>query len=347
MKTTKRKISDLTLCYCVAPLQYQGKPHFLVASEKEHPCLLFDADGTLVEEVWAQPGGVMSMVQLPDTDGVFLATHKFYSPNNSKEAKIVLCRREADGWQVQTLAELPFVHRFDILTRGDAHWLLACCLKSGYEYKDDWRFPGLTLACRLPNDLLEKPENFRLELTPLREGMLKNHGYSRDVSNGVESGIVACDTGVFRFTPPEAPGRDWQIETLLETPVSDALLLDLDADEEKELLTLSPFHGDTLCVYKKQGGVFEKVFEYEKKIEFAHAICAAHFGGETMAVVGHRKGARDLLAVRFGSEGYFVEQLDHDVGPANALFARLNGQNVLISANREINEVAYYTLEAD
>jgi len=47
MKVEKKIISDLTLCYCVAPLIYQGKQHFVVASEKEYACLLFDEQGNL------------------------------------------------------------------------------------------------------------------------------------------------------------------------------------------------------------------------------------------------------------------------------------------------------------
>lgn len=344
MKVTKKKISDLTLCYCVAPLVYQEKQHFLVASEKEHECFLFDAEGNLVDTVWEQPGGTMTIVQIPGSDGAFLATHKFYSPNNSKEAKIVLCTPGDDGWTVRTLAELPYVHRFDILARNGVNYLLACCLKSGYEYKDDWRFPGVTYACVLPDDLIGLPEDYELKLRPLRTGMLKNHGYSRDIENGVNTGIVTCDDGVYRFTPPAVPDGEWEIEKLLTAPVSDALLLDFDGDGQKELLTLSPFHGDTLAVYKKTGDSFEKVFEYAEKIPFAHAICRAEIDGETMAIIGHRKGDRDLLAVRYGRDGYYTELLDHDVGSANVLFAKIAEKNIIISANREINEVAYYTV---
>ena len=113
MRLAKKVISNLTLCYCVAPLTLHGEQHFLVASEKEHACLLFDRHGMLIDTVWEGPGGTMSAVQIPGSDGVFLATHRFYSPNNSKEASIVLARLENGKWTVHTLIELPYVHRFD------------------------------------------------------------------------------------------------------------------------------------------------------------------------------------------------------------------------------------------
>lgn len=76
MKVEKKVIGNLAKCYSIAPLHYQGMDYFLVAAEKVGRCILFDLDGNEVDTVWTEPGGAMSIVQVPGTDGQFLSTDR-------------------------------------------------------------------------------------------------------------------------------------------------------------------------------------------------------------------------------------------------------------------------------
>lgn len=150
---------------------------------------------------------------MPGRDGQFLATHRFYSPNDSKEAKIVIAAADGKGnWEIRTLVDLPFVHQFDILSSGEENYLIACTLKSGHEYKDDWTTPGKVYAAKLPSDLAGFDDAHQLELTVLKDGMLKNHGYYKVKEDGEVSSLVCSENGVFRFFPPktnvEGVGRE-------------------------------------------------------------------------------------------------------------------------------------------
>lgn len=342
----KRVLAKLEKCYSIAPLQYQEAPHILVAAEKTDRCILFDAKGEEKATVWDGPGGVMTMVQVPGTDGQFLATQKFYSPNDSKEAKIVIAEPDKMGkWSVRTLVDLPFVHRFDILKCNGKQYLIACALKSGHEYKDDWTKPGKVYAAQLPEDLSGYDSEHQLELQVIQDNMLKNHGYYKIREDGKESALICSENGVFRFYPPEDADGTWKIEQLLDIPASDATMIDLDQDGEKELVVLAPFHGSDLSIYKKTKDGYEKVYDYPEKAEFLHAIWSGQICGTNTAVIGYRKGARRLMAFTWDVEkqDYAFKTLDEDCGPANVYGYQLDGRDILIAANREIDEVAMYT----
>ena len=346
MKIEKKVLAKLNKCYSIAPLHYQGKDHLLVAAEKQDPCYLFDLDGNMEDTVWEGPGGVMSMVQVPGTDGQFLSTYKFYSPNDSKEAKIVIVTPKGKSdWEIRTLVTLPHVHRFDILTRDGKNYLIACALKSGHEFKDDWSMPGKVYGAELPDDLSGFDEEHQLPLTVLKDNMLNNHGYYRVMEGDIPTSVVSCDSGVYRFTPPAKGESEWTIETLLESAASDAVLVDLDGDGEKELGVLAPFHGEKVSVYKKKDGKFEKVYEYPEDAEFTHAIYGGDLCGKPAFVVGHRKGKRNLFAITCDENGkYGFETIDEDCGPANVFHYVHDGKDILIATNREIDEIAMYHL---
>ena len=111
-------------------------------------------------------------------------------------------------------------------------------------------------------------------------------------------------------------------------------------------MVLSPFHGDVISIYKKTDSVYQKVYEYEKTAEFTHAIYGGMLCGHPAAVIGHRKGERNLIAFSWNKaeKKYQAEIIDRDCGPANVFHYMKDGADRLISANREIDEVALYTL---
>lgn len=360
MKAVKKPIDSLTKCYAVAPVSFNGRDYLAVAAEKQDACNLYGLDGHKESTVWDGPGGTMSLVQVPGIGG-FFATQRFYSPNDSEEAAIVYVTaaqktsaQEANAgskaWNIRTLLHLPFLHRFDIIERGGVRYLFMCTIKSHHRHKDDWSSPGRVYAGILPDTFeTEDTGGHSFGIRVIKDGLTKNHGYTRDEHNGVQTAIVCAEEGVFRFTPPERPGAEWGIEQLLNTPASDTIAADLNGDGKKELLVISPFHGDDVSIYEEAGGSYKKVYAYPEPAEFSHAIEMACIAGKEYVFIGHRGGKKRLLAFYYDEKkkGYTADILDEDAGAANACFFRKDGACFLAATNREINEVALYGLTID
>ncbi len=347
MRAEKKVIDKLNKCYAVAEFDFDGRRHLLTAAEKTDPCYLYDLEGNREGTMWEGPGGVMTLCQYPlapDDDPVLMATWKFYSPNDSASAKIVYYYREGERWECRPLADLPFVHRFGVVRRNGTWYLVACTLKSAHAFRDDWTCPGRIWVAELPEDIRSYGEDNKLVLTPLVSGLYKNHGFCR-IEEGEDSYVlVGTENGVYRVAPPAAKGGEWEAEKLLAVPTSDMLYQDYDGDGEKELLVLSPFHGDTLSVYKKRGEEFERVFTCERKLPFLHAIWGAEVAGRQTAFIGNRQGDRELFAVYYADGGYVMDVLDKGAGPANCMYFRDGEKDMLLAANRETDEVALYRL---
>ena len=342
MAARKKRIAQLTKCYCVAPFRDARGEHILVASEKDYPCLMFDLAGNYEETLWETPGGVMSMAQAPGVTDCLLTTKKFYSPNDSKSAYIASVFREDGIWKEHTLCALPHAHRFDIIKVGEVNYLFAATLLSRRDVKDDWSYPGKVYAGVIPKD----PRKGAIELEALHENLLKNHGYTSIVVGGQKTPVIASESGVFAYHPEKGAGRiSWRVEMLASEPASEVRFIDFDGDGKDEMVVLTPFHGDTLLVYRQRCGRWERAFEYSEQLPFAHALCPLTVSGRNGAVVGHREGGMKLLFLYYKDGKYLTDLIDEGAGSANALAFDTGGEQILISANRQTNEIALYSFD--
>ncbi len=340
MKIEKRFLTTLNRCYSCNSIEVDGQTRILLATEGEGACLAWTSpDYTQSHTVWEGPGGTMSIVPIPGTNGEFLAVQKFFRMFDWEEAKVVHVRPLASGgYEVTDILHLPYIHRFDLLTVGGRHYFIGCTLATTKAAKDDWSNPGKIWVG-------EYTGVGPLQVSVLKEGLTKNHGYSRLTQDGRMVGLVTCEEGAFEVTPPQTAGGEWSVRQFMDWPISDISAIDIDGDGELEFATIEAFHGEYFRVYKKVGGKFEKIFEHAEKTEFYHVVVGATLAGEPVFVGGCRRGKQQLFYVHAEQTAPLklaATVIDAGVGPSNACVVHEPGRDIIAVANRETNEAALY-----
>jgi hypothetical protein len=340
MKFEKRRLATLKSVYSCNSIEVDGQTRILLASEADDQCLAWSGPAyDTARVVWNGPGGTMSIVPIPETNGEFLAVQKFYRFWDWEEAKVVHVRPLEDGgYQVTDILRLPYIHRFDLLTVGGRHWFIAGTITTRKDTRDDWSSPGAIWVGEFTG---AGP----LSLSRLKDDIIQNHGYSRLVQNGVIRGLVTGREGAFIVTPPQRPGDEWTVEQFMDWPVSDITAIDIDGDGELEFATIEPFHGEYFRMYKKRGGVFEKIFEHPEVTEFYHVVVGARLAGEPVVIGGCRRGRKQLFYVRATQTSPLkleAQVIEEGVGPSNVYVLHEANRDIIVAANRESDEAALY-----
>lgn len=341
MKFEKKFLTKLHRCYATSYTIVDGKRKILLATEGEGSCYSYSGEDFEQSTVWDGPGGTMSMVQVPGKNGDFLAVQNFFPTFQSEKATIVWAKPEKDDtWTVKTIIDLPYVHRFDILTANGINYFLGSVLCNSKTSKDDWSDPGKIYVGVLPDDL-----NQRVELKVIKEGLTKNHGYCRTVWNGKMAGIVTSQEGAFVVTPPENKDGDWSIEQILDRPISDIAVVDIDEDGEDELVTIEEFHGNKFLINKKIDGEYKKVYSYPKTIDFGHVVWGGKLRGVPSIIGGYRREEKELFVIQCTDKEkltFKAETIESGIGPSNVAVINDKERDIIISANREIGEAVLY-----
>lgn len=345
MDFEKTILAEIEKCYAVSGLTIEGKPVLIYAGEGNGSIHIFQGESFSRHQVLTEGrGGTMSIVPFAEKEGWFFESRGFYSMVDSEDSVIELVRyRNGEFEQPVAVASLAYLHRFGIVESAvGKKYIVAASLHSFKEAKEDWSHPGHIYYAELPEDL---EQGFSLELIRLPGEYYMNHGFCTGVISGRMAAFTTSREGVFAWFPPEAEGGAWRCEQLLDFPVSDIAVQDIDGDGEEELAVLFPFHGDQCKVYHKSNEGYVEMYASPEENDFYHAIISATIGDKKVFVGGARKGVMDLFILGFDEASGCVslQQVDVGVGPSNVAALNLPNEDLILSANRMIFEAAYYS----
>lgn len=339
MKIEKIHLDDITRCYCASHIMIDDQlTIFLGSEDPQSPCYAYHGERFQAKElVWDDRGGCMSIIPFETRKGEFLAVNEFYLKVSPSLAKIVWGKKTASGWEIKDLFSLPYVHRFDIYHIDDVDYLFLATIARSKTHKEDWSQPGQIYMAKLPQDLTQP-----IELELLVDGLYRNHGYCRGEYEGRLCGYFASDQGLIRLRLDSNDSGKWVVDQLLEGQIGEIALSDIDNDGELELMTIEPFHGNVIKVYKEVNGQYEAIYQYPHEIDFAHTLVGCQIRGKNSFVAGIRRINAELFILQHDGHDFVVTQVDQGKGPANVDVVNLSEYDVIISANHTANEAAVY-----
>lgn len=349
----KARLGSLEKCYAVTVLQNQGQTEILFASEDRKNGLLFSQKK---EKEWTSeeiplPGGVMTIRKWPGKEEWIGFLCGFYPPFLAQNAEIILKKKGENRWESKQFLTLPYLHRFEIVPVPEGYDLILSVLCREKQNKDDWESPGYEAVMHLdPNG---KKQSDKIEL--LLDGQYHNHGMWKGILEGKQVILTASDQGVYAFSYGK---QGWQTEHLFSEAAGEAAAFDLDGDGEDEIVTIAPFHGNQIKIYKKlpfletDRDSFLKSDESEKRwqqvwtspepMEFSHALWAGWFHGERICFCGYRRGKKGIAAIYCKNGSWKISLLDKNVGCSNLCVEKIGKEEWLFCANHGIGECAFY-----
>lgn len=339
MKIEKVTLDTIKRCYATSSIEFDGKRYFVYASEDpDVVCEMFAQDGSDKQVLWQHPGGCMSMIPIPNTNGEFLAIQEFYLKVSPSLSKVVWAKHDPTlGWIFKDILQLPYLHRFDLYEVEDTIYFIGATIAESKEDKEDWRKPGKIYIGELPTSFDEP-----LHVEVLYEGLYRNHGYWGSKENGRHVGYFGSDQGILRVVAPKSKHAGWSCETILDGKIGEIAVVDIDQDGELEIMTIEPFHGNAIHIYKRLEGMYQKVYTYPYPIDFAHTLVGCTLRGVPTFLAGVRRQDAQLIAFQYQDGKYIDIEIDRHVGPANLHVVTSSECDYILAANHTANEAAVY-----
>jgi len=306
-------------------------------SETEPVVQLYDLESGHVEDLGMCPGGMMSLVPVPGKPQQLASVMGLFPPFLGKNAGLFLHQKQDDAWTTTRIMDLPFAHRCEFLPNSKKKFLIAASVSKYKENPPDWSRPGEIYAIDLDS---EQSEEWTFEL--IDSALYRNHGMGRYWIDGMEYLCVSGDRGI--FTLERDAGGAFGLKPLFEKEVSEMTFVDLDGDGESELITIEPFHGNGLNIYKRVKGDWK--LKFSAPLSFGHGLSGGLFNGAPVVLTGNRSGSMELQMYTIGNldKGIVSKNvIEKGVGPTQTQVFSYNNKDYILSSNQRKNEVALYS----
>ena len=331
----KKVILNIESVYTANAFQVGNEFFIAAGSETKPEVYAYEISSGKKSFVSGCPGGVMSFVPLPGNPNVFFSIMGLFPPFIGAEAGVFMHKKSGENWETTKVLDLPFAHRCEIINRDGVNYIFAAAVSKHKKDPADWSLPGEVYLARLDTGI-ELPLRWEL----IDKDVIRNHGMIRAEVNGIETVCISGREGIFYF---ELENGKWKKQQLFENEVSEFGFIDLDGDGQNELVTIEPFHGQTLCIYKKVENKWE--LKYSDSLTFGHGLSCGIFNNQPIVVAGSRRGtfALDSFKVIDFEKGIFKrEMIEEDTGPTQTQVFTANGIDYILSSNQKKNEVALY-----
>ena len=332
----KKVILNIESVYTANAFQIGSEMFVAAGSETKPEVYLYNLTSGNSSLVTGCPGGVMSFIPVPGNPDLFFSIMGLFPPFIGAEAGVFMHRRSGEKWETQKAMDLPFAHRCEILHRNGKNYLFAASVSKYKENPADWSNTGEMYLIQLEDDI-------KLPLNPMLidNSLTRNHGMLRKSIEGTETICMSGVAGIFYFE--QQSGDKWVKKMLFDKEVSEFCFIDLDGDGKEELVTIEPFHGEALNVYKRKGQQWE--LKFTDSLSFGHGLSCGFVNSEPVIVVGNRRGSftLDMFKVtNFGSGNFSREVIEEDAGPTQTQVFTAGNTDYILSANQKKNEVALY-----
>lgn len=335
----KIKLLAMPHIYTANAFGFDGGLCIGVGPEKSGtPCLLTYPTGNITD-AGASPGGMMSFIPLPGREDMLVSVMGLFPPFRGQDAGVYRHTRTADFWKAEKVLHLPFAHRCEILRKKQVNYLFISTVSRHKQEPADWSQPGEVFL-----SVLIDPSSPVWEAKRVMGGIFRNHGMLKASVGGQETICVSGAEGIFSLLPDE-DGGGVQVTQLFDKEVSEFAFIDLDGDGLDELVTIEPFHGNCLKVYKSSSTGWEE--KYNASLSFGHGLSAGRLTGAPAIAVGNRGGDAALeLFLPAGKElrNFSRVCVEKGTGTTQTQIFGYGGRDYLLSANQLKGEAALYLL---